>query len=305
MTEADLAKVLAWRNRESVRKNMYTNNIISAEAHSSWWHSQSTNPKTRLLIAMHAGQDVGVVTFTAYTGKNGVATWAFYAGDIDIKGVGSMMEEAALDYAFNELELRKLECEVLDFNMPVVHLHLRHGFSVEGIFRKAYQRDENLHDIYRLALFSEDWKKYIAPMLFESKGGRFGLAGKTLIKQIPITSEMVIAFSQATGDKNPLHLNKDYAESLGLPNCIAHGMLTGSLFSELFASDFPGPGTVYLSQSLSFLKPVPVDSTVELRVKVLTHAGRRLTLETQCYLGEELCLQGQAIVLAPKTQELK
>lgn len=300
MAEADLPLVLEWRNLEGVRKNMYTSHVISPEEHRNWWLAQNNNPRTRLLIASLDDQNVGVVIFTAYTGKRGVATWAFYAGNVAKKGVGSMMEAAALEYAFSELDLRKLECEVLDFNMPVVNLHLRHGFVVEGVFRKAYRRDETLHDIYRLALFAEDWSKHIAPMIHESGGGRFGLAGKSFSKVITVTPEMIDAFGQTTGDQNPVHFDDAYATSIGFPGRIAHGMLSGSLFSAFFATDFPGKGTVYLSQMLEFLKPVPVNAALELRIKVLAQVGRRLTLETQCYLSGELCLNGQAVVLAPK-----
>lgn len=300
MVETDLPMVLEWRNLDGVRKNMYTSHVISPEEHRNWWNCQCNNPRTRLLVASLDHRDVGVVIFTDYTGKRGVATWAFYAGNVAEKGVGSMMEAAALEYAFSELELRKLECEVLDFNMPVVNLHLRHGFMVEGIFRKAYQRDETLHDIYRLALFAEDWKKHIAPMIRESGGGRFGLAGKSFSRVITVTEKMIDAFGQATGDYNPVHFDDSYATSIGFPGRIAHGMLSGSLFSAFFASDFPGEGTVYLSQRLDFLKPVPVKADLELRIKVLAQVGRRLTLETQGYLNGELCLNGQAVLLAPK-----
>lgn len=300
MTEDDLPMVLSWRNRESVRNNMYTNHVISEEEHQRWWDSQSANPKTRLLVAVLGDTEVGVVTFTNYTGKNGLATWAFYAGDSAAKGVGSMMEVAALKYAFSELAIRKLECQVLDFNMPVVNLHLKHGFKVEGILRDAYERGGSYHDIYCLALMSGDWAKYIYPLIRESGGRKVGLAGSVFKKEVLITSEMVEAFSEAVGDRNPVHFDDEYARNLGFSSRIAHGMLVGSLFSDFFASDFPGPGTVYLSQTLSFLLPVFVGEAVELRLRVLTHAGRRLTIETKCCRGQEVCMEGQAVVLAPK-----
>lgn len=211
-----------------------------------------------------------------------------------------MMEVAALKYAFDNLEIRKLECQVLDFNLPVVNLHLRHGFRVEGVFREAYERDGSYHDIYCLALMSADWVKYIAPLVEEGGGRKVGLAGSVFKREVLVTSEMVEAFSEATGDKNPVHFDDEYARALGFPAKIVHGMLTGSLFSDFFASDFPGRGTIYLSQSLSFKKPVRVGETIQLRLKVLSQAGRRLTIETKCYHEEDVCIEGQAIVLAPK-----
>lgn len=301
MLEKDLGKVLSWRNKDSVRKNMYTSHVITMEEHRSWWVKQSNLRSTRLLIAALDGLDVGVVTFSDYSGEGGLATWAFYAGDVDLKGIGSMMEAAALEYAFNELKVRKLECEVLDFNMSVVRLHMKHGFRIEGISRSGYQRGENICDIYRLGLLNKDWIRYIKPMILEGKAGRLGVTGKQLTRTVRIDEEMVGFFSRASGDWNPVHHNPNYAKEAGFTGCIAHGMLTGSLFSGMLASDFPGEGTIYLSQSLSFLAPVTVGSEVTVRMRVLSQFGRRLILECECLIDGAVCLQGEAEVLAPES----
>jgi len=69
------------------------------------------------------------------------------------------MEILALDYAFNELGLHKLCCEVLAFNTPVVKLHEKFGFKVEGILRDQYHRDGQFIDIYRLGLLASEWER--------------------------------------------------------------------------------------------------------------------------------------------------
>ena len=67
------------------------------------------------------------------------------------------MELLALDYAFNELGLHKLSCEVLAFNTPVIKLHEKFGFKVEGILRDQYHREGTFIDIYRLGLLASEW----------------------------------------------------------------------------------------------------------------------------------------------------
>lgn len=301
MLENDLEKVLSWRNRDAVRKNMYTSHVITMEEHRSWWEKQNRLQSTRLLIAVFEGRDVGVVTFTDYSGEGGLAIWAFYAGDVDLKGIGSMMEAAALEYAFNELKIRKLECEVLDFNMPVVRLHMKHGFRVEGVFRSGYEREGEVYNIYRLGLLEKDWQRYIRPMILEGKSGRLGVTGKLATKTVRIDEEMVNFFAKASGDWNPVHHNANYAKEAGFTGCIAHGMLTGSLFSGMLGSDFPGEGTIYLSQSLRFLAPVSVGSEVTAKMRVVSQFGRRLLLECECFIDGGVCLQGEAEVLAPES----
>lgn len=301
MLEDDLDQVLEWRNREGVRNNMYTNHVITREEHEAWWRKQSQMPESRLCVAVVDGIDVGVVTFTHYTGEGGLATWAFYAGDTQLRGVGNMMECAALEYAFTQLKVRKLECEVLDFNMPVVKLHMRYGFRVEGILREAYQREGQLHDVFKLALLERDWRKYTREMIKSGKAGRLGVTGKSISRDVIISEEMIDNFASASGDRNPVHFDANFAKEMGFSSVIAHGMLTGSLFSELFAKQFPGEGTVYLSQSLEFVKPVPVGAKVTVRAKVVSQFGRRLLFECECSFEEAICLRGVAEVLAPKS----
>lgn len=301
MTEADLDMVLAWRNQEGVRKNMYTSHVITRDEHVAWWKKQSISQQTILLVAESDDVPVGVVAFTNYTGIDGVATWAFYAGDVAPRGVGSKMEFAALNYAFEVLRLRKLECEVLSFNMPVVNLHLRHGFEIEGIFRQAHMKEGKYFDIYRLAIFSKNWLSYLKPDFSASENGRFGFLGKGYSSTAILQEESVQAFIRASGDKNPVHTDEAYAKSLGFGGRIVHGMLAGSLFSEVFANHFPGPGTVYLAQTLEFIKPIAIGATVTSSVKVISQIGRRLTVECQLHCGDDVCVTGQAKLLLPKS----
>lgn len=115
-----------------------------------------------------------------------------------------------------------------------------------------------------------------------------------------ITDEDVRVFADLTGDHNPVHLDEEFARRSRFGRRIAHGMLSASLISTVLASQLPGEGTVYLSQSLQFVAPVYLDDTVTARVTVTRVREDKpiATLETVCVnqRGETL-VKGEAVVL--------
>lgn len=115
-----------------------------------------------------------------------------------------------------------------------------------------------------------------------------------------ITAEDVRAFAELTGDRNPVHLDDEFARKSRFGRRVAHGMLTASLISSVLANKLPGEGTVYLSQSLQFVAPVYLDDTVTARVTITKIREDKpiATLETICVnqRGETL-IKGEAIVL--------
>lgn len=305
MVENDLALVLSWRNAEDVRKNMYTSHIITEQEHRSWWSVQQVNPASRLLIFEIEGEPAGVVVFSNYTGIDGTATWAFYSGDRTRRGIGGMMERRALEYAFDTLRIRKLECEVLSFNRAVVSFHVKHGFTIEGVFRQAFQRGHEYFDIYRLSMLADEWARHVKPALVAMADGQANFVGKELASELDLSSAAVSAYAKATGDQNPIHSDVDYAKSMGFPGRIAHGMLVGAGLSRIFASDFPGPGTIYVSQSLEFKAPLLVDVQAQIKLKVISQIGRRLNVETVVHQDEKLCVTGLAVLMIPKIDVAK
>jgi 3-hydroxybutyryl-CoA dehydratase len=115
-----------------------------------------------------------------------------------------------------------------------------------------------------------------------------------------ITDEIVRGFAELTGDTNPVHLDEQYAASTRFGRRIAHGMIAAGVISATLANDLPGPGTVYLDQSLQFKAPVFLDDTVTATVKVLTVRDDKpiVTLETVCTNQDgEVVLEGEAVVL--------
>ena len=96
------------------------------------------------------------------------------------------------------------------------------------------------------------------------------------------TEADVMSFAHVTGDFNPVHVDAAAATASSFGERIVHGMLTASLFSTLLATKLPGPGAIYMSQSLSFLRPVKLGDTVTARVSItaIDVDKRRLTVAT-------------------------
>lgn len=154
---SDLEMILEWRNNPEVRSKMYTNHIITWSEHQRWFKKTSKDPTKKHFIYEEGGLPLGVVAFENIDIKNKRASWLFYSGDLSRRGLGRRMEYCALQYAFDNLGLHKLYCEVIAFNTPVLNLHLKFGFIIEGILKDHYFDGQQYHDVYRLALFEEWW----------------------------------------------------------------------------------------------------------------------------------------------------
>ncbi|MDM0122735.1 bifunctional enoyl-CoA hydratase/phosphate acetyltransferase [Variovorax arabinosiphilus] len=117
-----------------------------------------------------------------------------------------------------------------------------------------------------------------------------------------LKAEDIQLFAVMSGDVNPAHLDAEYAASTRFHGVIAHGMWGGALISAVLGTRLPGPGTVYLAQTLKFLRPVRVGDTLTVRVCVSTRdeARKRLTLACSCTNQQgEAVIDGEATVLAP------
>lgn len=116
----------------------------------------------------------------------------------------------------------------------------------------------------------------------------------------------VYAFAGITGDLNPVHIDRVAAEASPFKARVAHGMLTASLLSTVLGAKLPGPGTIYLSQSLKFKQPVFIGDTVTATVEVaeLLTDRNRVRLATRCTNERgEVVAEGESWVLAPKAAE--
>lgn len=158
LQQEDLEKVLEWRNSERIRINMYSDHIIDWEEHLAWFSRIKDKQDSSYCICELDQRPIGMIYFTDIDLKNSKSVWGFYLGETDTPpGSGVGMEFLALEYAFEKLEIRKLSCEVFEFNKSVIKLHKRFGFEQEGYFAKQILKNNKYLDVVFLSLFQENW----------------------------------------------------------------------------------------------------------------------------------------------------
>jgi len=126
--------------------------------------------------------------------------------------------------------------------------------------------------------------------------------GQNATQSVTVTDAMVRAFAELSGDKNPIHLDEEFAEKSIFGKRIAHGMIMGALISRVLATELPGPGAIYLSQELKFVAPVFIDETITIKLEVTKMREEKgfLTISTtaQKASGEKVA-EGVALVKVP------
>jgi 3-hydroxybutyryl-CoA dehydratase len=116
-----------------------------------------------------------------------------------------------------------------------------------------------------------------------------------------VASSDVVGFAAVTGDRNPIHLSEHFAAKTPFRTRIAHGLYTASLISAVLGTRLPGPGAIYISQTLNFRAPVRIGDTVEVNVTVaeLIPKKCRARLTCSCTVDGEVVLDGEAWVKVP------
>jgi 3-hydroxybutyryl-CoA dehydratase len=132
--------------------------------------------------------------------------------------------------------------------------------------------------------------------LEDLKVGMSASFGKT------VTEADIAAFAGVSGDTNPIHLHGDFARTTRFGHRIAHGMLSGSFISTVVGTKLPGPGSIYISQTLNFTAPVVIGETVTAVCTItdINDERRRVTLKTQCFSGDIVVIDGEAVVSVPR-----
>lgn len=125
--------------------------------------------------------------------------------------------------------------------------------------------------------------------------------GQTASFSKTITEADILMFAAVSGDTNPVHIDAEYAATTPFKQRIAHGMLSAGLISAVLGTKLPGPGTVYLGQSLKFRAPVKLGDTVTATAEVtaLDAEKKRATLRTVCTVGGKPVIEGEALVMVP------
>ncbi len=116
------------------------------------------------------------------------------------------------------------------------------------------------------------------------------------------SEEDVFLFAGITGDRNPVHISKEYAAATRFGERIVHGILTAGLISTVIGMKLPGPGCLYLSQTLEFRGPVKIGDEITARAEITeVISEKRLRLKTQCFnQRKELVLEGEAVIVPPR-----
>lgn len=117
-----------------------------------------------------------------------------------------------------------------------------------------------------------------------------------------VSKDDILSFAEITGDFNPMHVDEVYAAKTPFKGCISHGMLTASYISAVFGMRLPGPGAIYISQTLNFHRPVHIGDTVTTTVRVaeMLPSHNRVMFDCVCQNGAgKAVLEGEAVLMVP------
>ena len=122
-----------------------------------------------------------------------------------------------------------------------------------------------------------------------------------------VTEADVVMFAGISGDTNPVHLNQNFAEQTMFKGRIAHGMLAASFISTVLGTRLPGPGCIYMGQSLNFKAPVKIGDTVRARVTVteVNREKKRIKVDTVCTVDGKTVLDGEARMMVNSREEMR
>ena len=119
-----------------------------------------------------------------------------------------------------------------------------------------------------------------------------------------VTDADIRAFAEVSGDNNPVHLDEDYAAATPFKTRIAHGMLSAGYISAVLGTRLPGPGAIYISQTMNFKRPVRIGDEVTTRASVaaIDSEKARVTLTTVCEVAGKTVVEGEAVVMVPRRE---
>ena len=120
-----------------------------------------------------------------------------------------------------------------------------------------------------------------------------------------VTESDILVFAGVSGDTNPVHLNHEFASETMFEGRIAHGLLTASFISTVIGTKLPGPGCIYVGQSLKFKGPVKAGDTVTARATITEKIDdkRFVIMSTQCLVGDKVVLDGEATIMVPSRKK--
>ena len=161
LKEDDLATALKWRNSPEVANYMYGDHIITSEEHNSWFKSHQTDITRKYWIITKDETPVGMAYIYNINRRDSRANWGFYIAEKAGKsaGAGYFVEVFILIYIFDFLKLNKLCCEVFLENKTVWKMHLKIGFSQEGLLKNHISKNNHFHNIILMGMQRKEWQK--------------------------------------------------------------------------------------------------------------------------------------------------
>ncbi len=156
----DLKGVLAWRNSDRVRAVMFTDQLISWEEHLAWFGRAEHDTSRFYAVFQIDGRPAGVTGITELDRLNGTATFGLYLGETDVPGgTGSRMTYLTLQWAFDDLGVRKLGCQALDLNERAIRMYEKCGLQHEGLLRRHHLKGGEYRDVVVLGILREEWEE--------------------------------------------------------------------------------------------------------------------------------------------------
>jgi UDP-4-amino-4,6-dideoxy-N-acetyl-beta-L-altrosamine N-acetyltransferase len=158
LTKEDLLKLLSIRNQPAIREKMYSDHLISEFEHFNWAEKICKDKGTCPFSVRLVDILIGYASISKIDTKHKSADWAFYIGpEYQNGGLGAIVEFKVIEYAFTELKIEKLNCEVISSNEKVVKMHEKFGFKIEGVKRKNVIKSNLREDVTCLGLLKEEW----------------------------------------------------------------------------------------------------------------------------------------------------
>jgi UDP-4-amino-4,6-dideoxy-N-acetyl-beta-L-altrosamine N-acetyltransferase len=159
LTLDDIELVRNWRNSPDVSAYMYNEMYITAEQQLKWFEKISNDETSIYWIIEYEGKKLGLASLTGIDQTLSSCYWAFYLGDLSVRGggIGAKIEYNVLEYVFNELKLNKLRCEVFVTNDKVIKMHEKFGFRREAFYREHCIKNDQKLDVVGLAILRSEW----------------------------------------------------------------------------------------------------------------------------------------------------
>ena len=152
----DLTTILAWRNHDDIRKWMVNTSIIDYEDHLEWFMRNRSHSDRHFFVFEYQEQLEGYVSFQKIENSRAYE-WGFYIKPNTKKGMGVLLGEVSLEFAFRQLNIAKIFGQVLSFNQKSIKFHQKLGFSQEGVLRKHFTDERGEFDMFQFGILQSEW----------------------------------------------------------------------------------------------------------------------------------------------------